>query len=41
MIYDALWAVGLSNKCVTRESNSLMIDESLVAVRAVESMRHP
>jgi hypothetical protein len=31
----------LSNPCITRESSWLMISESLGAVRAVESMRHP
>jgi len=36
--YEMFW---LSNPCVTRDSSSLMISESLGAVWAVESMRHP
>jgi len=33
--------VGLSNPCVTRDSSSLLISESIGAVWAVESMRQP
>jgi hypothetical protein len=32
---------GLSNPCVTHDSNSLIISETLGAVWAVESVRHP
>jgi hypothetical protein len=32
---------GLSNPCVTRDSSSLMVSESLAVVWAVESLRHP
>jgi hypothetical protein len=32
---------GLSNLCVTRDSRSLIISESLRDVWDVESMRHP
>jgi hypothetical protein len=32
---------GMSNPCVTRDSNSLIISEALGAVWAVESVRHP
>ena len=32
---------GLSNPCVTCDSSSLMISESLGGVLAVESLRHP
>jgi hypothetical protein len=32
---------GLSNPCVTRDSRSLIISESLRDVWDVESMRHP
>jgi len=31
----------MSNPCVTRDSSSLMFSESLGAVWAIESMRHP
>ena len=41
MISEALGVFELSNPCVTRDSGWLMISESLGAVRAVESMRHP
>jgi hypothetical protein len=41
MIYESLGMFGVSNECVTRASSSLMIYESLGAVSAVESMRHP
>jgi len=33
--------VGLSNPCVTRDRNSLVISECLGAIPAVESMRQP
>jgi hypothetical protein len=41
MISEPLGVFGLSNPCVTRDTSSLMISESLGPVRAVESMRHP
>ena len=33
--------LGLSNPCVTRDSSSFLISESIGAVWAVESMREP
>jgi hypothetical protein len=41
VISESLRLSGLSNPCVTRASSSLVISESLRAVWAVESMRHP
>jgi len=41
MIYESLGLFGLSNPCVTCDTGSLMIYESLGAVWAVESMRDP
>jgi hypothetical protein len=41
MISESLRLLGLSNPWVTRDSSSLMFDESLGAVWAVEPMRHP
>jgi hypothetical protein len=41
MIYESLGDVWGSNQCVTRASSLLMIYESLGAVYAVETVRHP
>jgi len=41
MISESRRLLGLSNPCITRESRSLMISESLWAVWAVEPMPHP
>jgi hypothetical protein len=41
MISEFLRLLGLSNPWVTRNNSSLMFYESLGAVWAVESMRHP
>ena len=41
MIFVSQRLLGLSNPCVTRESSSLMISESLWAVWEVQTMRHP
>ena len=41
MISQSVSVVGDVESCVTRESSSLMISESLGAVGAAESMRHP
>jgi len=40
MISESLRLVVLSNPCVTRDSSSFIISESLGDVLAVESMRH-
>jgi len=40
MISESLGLFGLSNPCVTPDSSSLMISESLGVVWAVETMRH-
>jgi hypothetical protein len=41
MFYESLMLVVLSNPCFTRDTSSLMFYESLEAIWAVESMRHP
>jgi hypothetical protein len=41
MISESLGLFGLSYPCVIRDSSSLMISESLGAVLAVASIRHP
>jgi hypothetical protein len=41
MISESVSVVGGVESCVTRESSSLLISESLLAVWAVESMGHP
>jgi len=41
MFSDTVGMFGLSNPSITRDSISLMIYESLGAVRAVESNDHP
>jgi hypothetical protein len=41
MIYESQGLFGLSNATVTCDSRSLMINESLGAVWAVEPNRHP
>jgi len=41
MICESVRAVSAVESIVTRDSSSLMISQSLRAVWAVESMRHP
>jgi hypothetical protein len=41
MISESVWGVGLSNPDVIRDYSWLIISESLGAVWAVESTRHP
>jgi len=41
MISESQGLFGLSNPCVAHASSALMISESLGAVWAVESFRHP
>jgi len=41
LFLSPLGLFGLSNPCVTRYSSSFIISESLGAVWAFESMRHP
>jgi hypothetical protein len=41
IISESLGLFGVSNPCVTRDINALMISKSLGAVWAVESLRRP
>jgi hypothetical protein len=41
MISESYGVFGLSNPCVTHDSSSLMISESLAAVWALQTGRHP
>jgi len=41
MISESLQLFGLSNPCVTRDSSSLLISQSVGAVWAGEFIRHP